>query len=273
MITWFIGQRIIAYWDIRKKRQEFDIATAVQFQQLYGEFKEIGKLWRIIKKNKDPNLALPEHTRWELLERATAAESKVEAILVKLATERHLCASDLKQLGLFRQAYQQLREAIRDDKRLNFGFHSPEYKLYNELASNVALLISSGEHTKNLSSKAAQKNLQEIVRIRSKDFKEELDKVEGGHRVESFRIAGPYTLRVRFDDETEQTIDFQPVLEGDLYGPLRDRGLFDQVRIDSEVHTLVWPNGADFDPATLHDWPELLPAMKARIQRWRTVST
>lgn len=83
---------------------------------------------------------------------------------------------------------------------------------------------------------------------------------------------GPYTLSVRFDDEKEQTIDFRPVLEGELYGPLQDRELFDRVRIDPEVHTLVWPNGADFYPATLHDWPELLSAMKARVQRWKTVS-
>jgi uncharacterized protein DUF2442 len=93
------------------------------------------------------------------------------------------------------------------------------------------------------------------------------------YRVESFRVVGPYTLRVGFDDGTERTIDFQPVLEGDLYGPLHDRELFDQVRIDTEVHTLVWPNGADFDPATLHDWPELLPEMKAHVQQWKTVST
>lgn len=93
------------------------------------------------------------------------------------------------------------------------------------------------------------------------------------YRVESFRIVGPYTLRVRFDDGTEQTIDFRPVLEGDLYRPLRDRELFEQVRIDAEVHTLVWSNGADFDPATLHDWPELLPAMKSSVQQWKTVST
>jgi len=93
------------------------------------------------------------------------------------------------------------------------------------------------------------------------------------YRVESFRIVGPYILRVKFDDETEQTIDFRPVLAGDLYGPLRDRELFDQVLIDTEVHTLAWPNGADFDPATLHDWPEVLPEMKARIRQWKTVST
>lgn len=93
------------------------------------------------------------------------------------------------------------------------------------------------------------------------------------YRVESFEIVGPYTLRVSFDDGTEQTINFRPVLEGELYGPLRDRELFDQVRIDDEAHTLVWPNGADFDPATLHDWPELLPAMEARARQWRRVAT
>lgn len=36
---------------------------------------------------------------------------------------------------------------------------------------------------------------------------------------------------------------------------LRDIQLFNSVAIDPEVHTLVWPNGADFDPATLDDWP------------------
>lgn len=93
------------------------------------------------------------------------------------------------------------------------------------------------------------------------------------HRVEWFRIVGPYTLRVKFDDGTEQTIDFRPVLEGELYAPLRDRELFDQARIDAEVHTLVWPNGADFDPATLHDWPDRLASMKAHVRQWKSVST
>ena len=52
------------------------------------------------------------------------------------------------------------------------------------------------------------------------------------------------------------------------WGPLRDPNLFGKVRLDPEVHTLVWPNGADFDPATLHDWPDLLPAMEERARSW-----
>ncbi len=88
------------------------------------------------------------------------------------------------------------------------------------------------------------------------------------YKVESFQIEAPYTLRVRFDDGTEQLIDFQSMLAGGLYGPLRDLTVFNQVRIDPEVHTLVWPNGADFDPATLHDWATHSPAMIARAQQW-----
>ena len=83
-------------------------------------------------------------------------------------------------------------------------------------------------------------------------------------RVTSFEISGPFRLRVCFDDHTEQTIDFLPVLAGELLGPLRDKTLFDQVRVDPEVHTLVWPNGADFDPATLHDWPKYAAELAAR---------
>ena len=89
------------------------------------------------------------------------------------------------------------------------------------------------------------------------------------HRVSSFRIVGDYVLGVTFDDRTEQIIDFRPVLAGKLLGPLRDLALFNQVQIDREVHTLVWPNGADFDPATLHDWPDHVDALAALARKWQ----
>ena len=91
-------------------------------------------------------------------------------------------------------------------------------------------------------------------------------------RVRHFLVIAPYTLCVGFDDETEQVIDFQPVLAGELFGPLRELSLFNQVVIDPEVHTLVWPNGADFDPATLHDWPEHVDALAARARNWEVQS-
>ena len=87
-------------------------------------------------------------------------------------------------------------------------------------------------------------------------------------RVVSFEKLAPFTLRVVFDDGTSQVIDFRSVLRGELYGSLQDPALFDRVRIDPEAHTLVWPNGADFDPAMLHNWPESGPALKVLAEKW-----
>ena len=88
------------------------------------------------------------------------------------------------------------------------------------------------------------------------------------HRVTAFEIAEEYSLRVRFEDNTEHTIDFSPILVGEMFGPLRDPSLFRQVRLDAEAHTLVWPNGADFDPATLYDWPQHAEDFAAHARRW-----
>jgi hypothetical protein len=87
-------------------------------------------------------------------------------------------------------------------------------------------------------------------------------------RVVSFDPVALYILRVHFEDGAEQTIDFRPVLEGEIFGPLRDPELFRQVRIDPEAHTLVWPNGADFDPSTLYDWPRAGKRLEALARAW-----
>ncbi len=91
------------------------------------------------------------------------------------------------------------------------------------------------------------------------------------HRVTGFQKVGAFTLRVEFEDGTDQVIDFRPVLAGKMFGPLADPELFGQVRLDPEADTLVWPNGADFDPATLHDWPEEGPRLAAMARRWRSI--
>lgn len=75
------------------------------------------------------------------------------------------------------------------------------------------------------------------------------------YEVTKFRIVGTYRLWLEFDDGATQEIDFEPILYGNLYGPLRDPEVFAQVAIDPISHTLVWPTGADFDPETLRNWP------------------
>lgn len=91
------------------------------------------------------------------------------------------------------------------------------------------------------------------------------------HTVTGFEQLDTYTLRVEFEDGTEQVIDFEPVLRGELFGPLRDPEVFARVRLNPEIGTLVWPNGADFDPYTLHDWPRLGKSLAERAGTWERV--
>jgi len=88
------------------------------------------------------------------------------------------------------------------------------------------------------------------------------------HKVTGFEIVGDYIIRVTFDDDTEQVIDFELVLYGEMWGPLRDLALFNQVMLDSVAHTLTWPNGADFDPETLRNWPDYEDELVTRAQQW-----
>ncbi len=88
------------------------------------------------------------------------------------------------------------------------------------------------------------------------------------YRVTAFSIVGPFELDVTFDDGLTRRIKFTRVLEGKLFGPLKELAVFNGVRVDDEGYTLVWPNGADFDPATLHDWPNVEAEFAAMAKRW-----
>jgi len=89
------------------------------------------------------------------------------------------------------------------------------------------------------------------------------------HDVTACAFVKDYVLSVRFDDGLERSIDFEPILSGPLFGPLRDPRLFRQVRVDADLGTLVWATGADIDPNVLHDWPRHVDAIiQRRRQRW-----
>jgi len=60
-----------------------------------------------------------------------------------------------------------------------------------------------------------------------------------------------YLLDVLFDDGTSRQIDMKPELWGPLFEPLRDPALFRQAKVDPELETVAWPNGADVSPEFL----------------------
>jgi hypothetical protein len=87
-------------------------------------------------------------------------------------------------------------------------------------------------------------------------------------RAEHVEVVGPHTLALRFEDGAHLEIDMEPILEGELFGPLRDTELFNAVGIDPDFGTIQWPNGADFDPDTLYDWPKYREAFISMARRW-----
>jgi len=63
-----------------------------------------------------------------------------------------------------------------------------------------------------------------------------------------------FQLRLTFTDGTSGVVDVAPQLRGPVFEPLvRDPALFRAVRVDPEIGTIVWPNGADLDPDVLRE--------------------
>jgi len=64
---------------------------------------------------------------------------------------------------------------------------------------------------------------------------------------------GGHRLYLRFEDGVAGQVDFAQRLRFDgVFAPLRDPAVFAQVRIHTELGTIVWPNGADLDPDVLY---------------------
>jgi hypothetical protein len=124
----------------RQKKYETDLNAVKSFYDLYGEFFAVWKLWNYELEAGKSNLP---NQKWNLLDRAAVAEGKVEAILVKIASEKELTKAQIETLGMFRQAYQHLRQKIRDDAKLEWP-HSehPQYLEFKRRAAELAAVLA-----------------------------------------------------------------------------------------------------------------------------------
>ena len=73
-------------------------------------------------------------------------------------------------------------------------------------------------------------------------------------RIVSAAFVQNYVIRLSFADGIEGEIDLANELDGEVFLPLRDPAMFQQVRLDPELHTLVWPNGADLRRSFFISW-------------------
>ena len=70
-------------------------------------------------------------------------------------------------------------------------------------------------------------------------------------RIVEARYTTDHIVWVRFSDGLSGEIDLRDELIGPVFEPLKDPEIFRRFRLDPELHTLVWPNGADFAPEFL----------------------
>jgi hypothetical protein len=71
--------------------------------------------------------------------------------------------------------------------------------------------------------------------------------------VREARYLHDYVIWVRFNDGAEGEVDLEGELEGEVFGPLKDPELFKRFRVDPDLQTIVWENGADLAPEFLYD--------------------
>ena len=58
------------------------------------------------------------------------------------------------------------------------------------------------------------------------------------------KYLGDYKIDLTFSTGEHKIVDLENELWGTMFEPLKDKGIFMQFRLDKELGTIVWPNGA-----------------------------
>ena len=62
-----------------------------------------------------------------------------------------------------------------------------------------------------------------------------------------------YRLRLTFEDGSIRLVDLAQHLDGEVFEPLKDIQAFKTARLDPDLDTVVWDNGADMSPDFLFE--------------------
>lgn len=73
------------------------------------------------------------------------------------------------------------------------------------------------------------------------------------HFVRKVELVSGHRLLLTFEDGCLREVDLGPHLDGDVFQPLRALDYFSTVRLEPDLDTIVWDNGADFSPDFLYE--------------------
>ncbi len=73
------------------------------------------------------------------------------------------------------------------------------------------------------------------------------------HYITDVAHEGGYRLLLTFEDGSRRRVDLSPHLDGEMFEPLREIDMFRTARLNVDIDTVVWDNGADMSPDFLYE--------------------
>jgi len=67
-----------------------------------------------------------------------------------------------------------------------------------------------------------------------------------------------YVIWLRFNDGAEGMVDLKDELYGEVFEPLKDMKKFKSFKVDPDLETIAWENGADLAPEFLYEKMKVL---------------
>ena len=144
-----LGQWLASRWQAAGYARQQDLENAAELHALYGAFFSLWKEWRL---SGYPTVETDAVVAEPLAIRAASSEGRMEALLVRFASERQLSTEDLHCLGALRQSYQALRKSILGSSRATArskanvadwdSSRDPDYVAFKALAATVSAVVA-----------------------------------------------------------------------------------------------------------------------------------
>ena len=78
-----------------------------------------------------------------------------------------------------------------------------------------------------------------------------------------------YKVEVSFDNGRKGIADLSDTPHGPVFEPLKNKSFFAQIKVDPELETIVWPNGADLAPEYIFFRAfKNEPELQAQFKEW-----
>jgi hypothetical protein len=73
------------------------------------------------------------------------------------------------------------------------------------------------------------------------------------HFVRNVSYVSEYKLLLSFEDGSVRLVDLEREMDGEIFEPLADINYFKTVRVNPDLDTIVWDNGADMSPDFMYE--------------------